>query len=161
MLNHFVLCREYSDYPGISLPLLWLLLQLPAPNPDPIGIPDAILVRPTVVIVFDSVEDTMTIVTPVRPSKTVPARTAYARAVDRLTAVIDQLDRPLDKDTAIDGDASQHVAPVSNTTPEEFRRMVLKGKEYIAAGDIFQVVLAQRFEKTLPRSNASIPEVRD
>src|ERR1700689_4532994 len=40
--------------------------SLPAPGADPIGIPDAILVRPTVVIVFDSVEDTIPIVTPIR-----------------------------------------------------------------------------------------------
>src|SRR5262250_2845143 len=57
-----------------------LIEDLPSPNPDPIGIPDAIMVRPTVIIVFDSVEDTMTIVTPVRPAASVPARAAYARA---------------------------------------------------------------------------------
>jgi len=123
-----------------------LMEELPTPNADPIGIPDAIMVRPTIVIVFDSVEDTMTIVTPVRPTKTVSARAAYARAVERLSAVVDQLDRPLDKEAAIDGDGSLHVIPTSNTSPDEFRRMVLKGKEYIAAGDVFQVVLAQRFE---------------
>ena len=38
------------------------------------------------------------------------------------------------------------MTPRSNTTPEEFKRMVLRAKEYIAAGDIFQVVLSQRFE---------------
>ncbi len=38
------------------------------------------------------------------------------------------------------------VAPRSNTTPAEFKAMVLRAKEYIAAGDIFQVVLSQRFE---------------
>ena len=38
------------------------------------------------------------------------------------------------------------MPPVSNTTPAEYATMVAKAKEYIAAGDAFQIVLAQRFE---------------
>ncbi len=126
--------------------------ELPQPRPDPIGIPDAILVRPTIVIVFDAVKDTITIVTPVRPSHAMTAQSALARAAERLTAVVDALDHPLVTDAAALLEGSLAVAPVSNTTPEEFRRIVLRGKEYIAAGDVFQVVLAQRFEApfTLP-----------
>ena len=69
---------------------------MPAPNPDPIGIPDAILVRPTIVVVFDAVKDTITVVTPVRPEKGVSAKTALARASERLAAIVDALDKPLD-----------------------------------------------------------------
>ncbi len=123
-----------------------LMEDLPAAGPDPIGIPDAILVRPTLVIAFDAVEDTITVVTPVRPQPGVAAKAALARATERLAAVVDALDRPLDK-AAADVDAGPlDVAVRSNTTPEEFRAMVLRAKEYIAAGDIFQVVLSQRFE---------------
>ena len=57
--------------------------ELPAPNPDPIGIPDAILVRPTVVIIFDAVKNTITVVTPVRAVQSVSAEIAYARAIVR------------------------------------------------------------------------------
>jgi anthranilate synthase component 1 len=126
--------------------------ELPAPNPDPIGIPDAILVRPTVVIIFDAVKNTITVVTPVRPVQSVSAEIAYARAIERLTAVVDDLERPLGQEAAAAIDGPLDTAAVSNTTPEEFQRMVLRGKEYIAAGDVFQVVLAQRFELpfTLP-----------
>ena len=113
---------------------------------DPIGIPDAILIRPTLVIVFDAVEDTITVVTPVRPQPGVTAKTALARAVERLSAVVDALDRPLDKAAAEIDAGPLDVAPQSNTTPQDFRRIVLRAKEYIAAGDIFQVVLSQRFE---------------
>src|SRR5882672_733822 len=77
-----------------------LMEELAPPNPDPIGIPDAILVRPTVVIIFDSVLDTLTLVTPVRPTKEITAEAALARAVDRLTAVVDALERPLAKEPA-------------------------------------------------------------
>src|SRR5947199_8026731 len=75
-----------------------LMEELPPSTPDPIGIPDAILIRPGLVVVFDTVEDTLTIVAPVRPESGIPAKLALSRAVDRLSAVIDDLDRPLDKE---------------------------------------------------------------
>src|SRR3984957_16354853 len=129
-----------------------LMEELRPANPDPIGIPDAILVRPTVVIIFDSVLDTLTVVTPVRPAAGVTAERALARAVERLTAVVDALDKPLAKEPAPDLAAALDVAATSTTTPQEYRAMVAQAKEYIAAGDVFQVVLAQRFEApfTLP-----------
>jgi anthranilate synthase component I len=123
-----------------------LMEELPAPNPDPIGISDAILIRPTIVVVFDAVKDTITVVTPVRPEKGVPAKTALARAGERLAAIVEALDQPLDH-AAANGQAGTIAAlPGSNTTPAEYERMVLAAKEYIAAGDVFQVVLSQRFE---------------
>jgi anthranilate synthase component 1 len=126
--------------------------ELAPPNPDPIGIPDAVLVRPTIIVVFDAVKDSITIVTPVRPEKNVDAKTALARAVERLARVVESLDRPLDKSLS-EHDAGPIEAPAkSNTPPDEFKVMVRKAKEYIAAGDAFQIVLAQRFEApfTLP-----------
>jgi anthranilate synthase component 1 len=120
--------------------------SLSAPGPDPIGIPDAILVRPTIVIAFDAVEDTITIVTPVRPQAGINAQAAHVRAVERLSAIIDALDRPLDKSAVESHAGPLAVTPRSNTSPDEFKRMVLRAKEYIVAGDIFQVVLSQRFE---------------
>jgi anthranilate synthase component 1 len=123
-----------------------LMEELPAPNPDPIGIPDAVLMRPTLVIVFDAVKDTMTVVTPVRPEAGVTAQAALSRAVERLSSVVDALDRPLDKEAGNGETGPLNVAASSNTSPDEFGAMVLRAKEYIAAGDIFQVVLAQRFE---------------
>ena len=126
--------------------------ELSAPNPDPIGIPDAVLVRPTIIVVFDAVKNSITIVTPVRPEKTVDAKAALARAIERLGRVVESLDRPLDKSLS-ERDTGPIDAPArSNTTPNEFKAMVRKAKEYIAAGDAFQIVLAQRFEApfTLP-----------
>jgi anthranilate synthase component I len=127
-----------------------LMEELPEANPDPIGIPDAIMIRPTVVIVFDAVTDAITVVTPVRPEPGVTAKAALARAAERLSAIVDALDRPLDKEAANGIAGPLAVAPTSNTAREEFAAMVLRAKEYIAAGDIFQVVLAQRFEAPFP-----------
>src|SRR6516164_5037496 len=139
-------------YGYLGYDMIRLMEELAPPNPDPIGIPDAILVRPTVVIIFDSVLDTITLVTPVRPTAGVAADAALARAVDRLDAVIDALDRPLAKEPAGAAVAALQITPASNTTPAEFRAMVARAKEYIAAGDVFQVVLAQRFEAPFARS---------
>ena len=130
--------------------------ELPQPNPDPIGIPDAVLVRPTIVVVFDAVKDSITVVTPVRPERGVDAKTALARATERLAAVVDALDRPLDKSLAEYDDGPLEVPPKSNTTPAEYKGMVLKAKEYIAAGDAFQIVLAQRFEAPFTLSPFSL-----
>jgi anthranilate synthase component I len=127
-----------------------LMEDLPQPGPDPIGIPDAILVRPTLVIAFDAVEDTITVVTPVRAHSGTTAKIALSRAIERLSAVVDALDKPLDKSASefqkVDLSGPLHVESRSNTSPDEFKDMVLRAKDYIAAGDIFQVVLSQRFE---------------
>jgi len=129
-----------------------LMEHLPPPNPDPVGIPDAVLVRPTIVAVFDAVKDSITVVTPVRPEKGVDARAALNRAVERLNRVVESLDRPLDKSLSEFDAGPLDVPPKSNTTPAEYRAMVAKAKDYIAAGDAFQIVVAQRFEApfTLP-----------
>src|SRR5258707_1079885 len=113
----------------LSYDMVRLMEELPSPNPDPIGIPDAVLVRPTVVIIFDSVLDTLALVTPVRPTKGVTAEAALARAVDRLTAVVDALDRPLAKEPAGAAAAGLKIAPASNTSAAEVLAMVARGKE--------------------------------
>ncbi|HEY6258289.1 MAG TPA: anthranilate synthase component I [Xanthobacteraceae bacterium] len=123
-----------------------LMEELPSPNPDPIGIADAILLRPTIVLVFDATADTITVVTPVRPEKGVSAKAALARAGERLSAIVDALDRPLDHAAANGHAGPLAVLPRSNTSPAAYEKMVRAAKEYIAAGDVFQVVLAQRFE---------------
>jgi anthranilate synthase component 1 len=130
--------------------------RLPDVNPDPLGAPDAILIRPTIVVVFDSVKDQITIVTPVRPEREVSAKTALARATERLTAIIDKLDAPLPKSMREQHDGSIAANAHSNTTPAEYASMVARAKEYIAAGDIFQVVLSQRFETPFDLSPFSL-----
>jgi anthranilate synthase component 1 len=120
--------------------------ELSQPNPDPIGIPEAILIRPLLVIVFDAVQDSITIVTPVRPKPDVSADVALAQAVERLTRVVDALDQPLQKSAAAHDAGPLLAAPTSNTSVAEYKSMVAAAKEYIAAGDVFQVVLSQRFQ---------------
>jgi anthranilate synthase component 1 len=129
-----------------------LIEHLPRVPPDSIGVPDGVLVRPTLMVVFDNVKDEMIVVTPVRPEPGVDAQAAYAGAVERLRGVVQALDEPLPHTTAMAGVQLALPEPVSNTSPAEYMGMVERAREYIAAGDIFQVVLSQRFSVpfTLP-----------
>jgi anthranilate synthase component I len=119
---------------------------------DKIGAPDAILLRPTVMVVFDSVRDELCVVTPVRPRAGVSARAAHEAALNRLERIAASLEQPLDHREAEADALLQAQKPVSNTPPQRFLEMVDRAKEYIRAGDIFQVVLSQRFTApfTLP-----------
>jgi anthranilate synthase component 1 len=120
--------------------------RLPAPNQDILSVPDAILVRPTMMVVFDAVKDEVSLITPVRPRAGVSAKAAYEAALDRLDAITTALERPLPFEEPTNASAFRFEAPVSNTSPAEYRGMVERAKEYIRAGDVFQVVLSQRFE---------------
>ena len=126
--------------------------RLPEPNPDPLGVPDAILVRPRVMVVVDAVADALTVVTPVRPSRGVAAKAAYEAALERIDRVAAALEGPLPIEARAEAGGLALPSPVSNTDPETYLGMVARAKEYIVAGDIFQVVLSQRFEApfTLP-----------
>jgi anthranilate synthase component 1 len=90
--------------------------EIGAPNPDALGLPDAILVRPRTVLVFDAVKDDIWVVARVQPEAGVSAAQAHARAVERITEVVDALDRPIDKTAYEIGDLSLDVPMVSNTT---------------------------------------------
>jgi anthranilate synthase component 1 len=120
--------------------------RLPRGKPDLLGTPDAIFVRPTVMVVFDSVRDEMVIVTPVRPRPGVTARMAQEAGRDRIESVIACLEQPLPPAPPADAAAEALSQPgVSNTGERRYLAMVERAKDYIRAGDIFQVVLAQRF----------------
>jgi anthranilate synthase component I len=117
--------------------------RLPTAKPDPIGVPDAIMLRPTVIVVFDSVKDEIWVVTPVRPTRSGTAKAAYEAGRERIEAVVACLEGPRVHDE--EGPAAPQTAPKSNTSEARFLEMVERAKEYIRAGDIFQVVLSQRF----------------
>jgi len=121
--------------------------ELPDANPDVFGLPQSIFIRPTIMAVFDAVKDEIIVLTPVWPNGGVTATQAYDLACARLSGILDKLAAPLDYATAnYSGESSSDVAPVSNMSKQAYMDKVERAKEYIAAGDIFQVVLSQRFE---------------
>jgi len=122
-----------------------LMERLAPAKEDKIGAPDAMLLRPTVMVVFDSVKDDVAVVTPVRPKTGVSARAAHEAALARLDGVAATLEGALDHREAAADAALVSPQQESNTPRERFLEMVERAKEYIRAGDIFQVVLSQRF----------------
>jgi anthranilate synthase component 1 len=121
-----------------------LMERLPDANPDPLGLPDAVFMRPTVMAIFDNIEDRVVIVTPVWPAPDLGARAAYDLARERLADVVADFDRGLPHRSDRHGVRSL-PEPVSNVTRARYHEMVETAKAYIRAGDIFQVVPSQRF----------------
>ena len=112
--------------------------------PDPIGLPDAVLMRPTVVAVLDGVRGEVTVVSPVWAGSGLSARAAYARAAERVMDAVRDLDRAPEPARAM-GDPGPLAEPVSNMTRQDYMAAVARAKDYVAAGDIFQVVPSQRW----------------
>ena len=126
-----------------------LMEKLPLPNPDTLGLPDAVLVRPTVVAIFDSVRASIVVATPSFPESDVSSEQAYEAACERLSRVAVDFSRTaLTSDESDAGfDPASLGAPQSNTSHTEYLEIVRRAKEYILAGDIFQVVPSQRFRR--------------
>ncbi len=130
---------------------LGLVEDIPRPAAPGIGLPDLLFVRPTLLLVFDSLGEELFCIAPIWRTGDAgedPGR-AITDAGDRIEAALARLagpepatDRPIAAlpdaalEPQLDGDA--------------YRTMVLKAKDYIAAGDVFQVVLAQRFSCPFP-----------
>ncbi len=124
--------------------------HLPDVNPDPLGLPDAVMIRPSVIAVLDGVKGEVTVVSPAWAGGGLSARAAYAQAAERVMDAVRDLDRGLPGTSRNLGEAAEPGEPVSNFTPEGYRAAVEKAKDYIRAGDIFQVVPSQRWAQDFP-----------
>ncbi len=118
--------------------------RLASKNVEVLGVPEAVMLRPTLFAVFDTVRDELTLAAPVWPQAGVAAADARAVGEARLAAARAALARPM-------GVAAPAVVlpalpePRSNMSRAQFEAMVVRMQEYIAAGDAFQVVPSQRF----------------
>lgn len=129
--------------------------HLPHVNPDPIGTPDAIMVRPTIVAIFDLIAQEVIIATPVYPFDVREAggdaRSAYAQAGERLNCVIHDMSAPPPA-LPVSDQPMPSITPTLGTTQNAFAARVKSAKDYILAGDVFQVVIGQRLSAPLPAS---------
>jgi len=126
--------------------MIRLVEHLPDVNHDPLGLPDAVLARPSVVAVLDGVKGEVTLVAPAWVGTGLSARAAYAQAAERVMDALRDMDRS--PSVARDlGEAAEVGEARSNFTPEGYRAAVLRAKDYIRAGDIFQVVPSQRWSQ--------------
>ena len=128
--------------------MIRLAERLPNVNPDPLDLPDGVMTRPSIVAIFDAIAQEIILVTPVRPDATA-AGEAYAAAQGRLQAVMADLRRPAPP-LAGDGkpEPDAFTSPISR---ERYGEIVEKAKDYIRAGDIFQVVPSHRFRSPYSR----------
>lgn len=117
--------------------------KLPKPAADPAGVPEAMLMRPSVVLIFDGVRQEIILAAPERGGAAETAR--------RLDAVEAMLDAPAPASRPTDV-APEAIAFQSNMDKAQYLENVARAKTYVRAGDIFQVVPSQRFSAPYPRS---------
>lgn len=111
-----------------------------------LGLPDMIFVRPTVILVFDRLADELFLIAPIWPDSGAPIDRLLDAAGERLDNVAARLSHANTPGDRMPGDIlSADIKANAATPPERFAEMVAAAKDYIAAGDIFQVVLSQRF----------------
>ena len=142
-----------EDLPGaaaglfgyLGYDMIRLVEHLPDVNPDPLGLPDAILLRPSVMAVLDGVKGEVILVAPAWVSAGLPAKAAYAQAAERVMDAQRALDRAVPLASRDLGTPEPPAPPVSNFGHGEYLEAVDKAKDYIRAGDIFQVVPSQRW----------------
>ncbi|MDD9715362.1 anthranilate synthase component I [Dinoroseobacter sp. PD6] len=134
--------------------MIRLVEHLPNVNPDPLGLPDAVLVRPSVVAVLDGVKGEVTVVSPVWANGSAgggqSARAAYAQAAERVMDAVRDLERSAMAERRDLGEAAELGEPVSNFAHADYLAAVERAKDYIRAGDIFQVVPSQRWSQAFP-----------
>ncbi len=130
--------------------MIRLVEHLPNVPPDPLGLPDAVMLRPSVVAVLDGVKGEVTVVSPAWVSSGLSARAAYAQAAERVMDAVRDLERAAASSARDLGEAAPIGAMRSNFSKAEYMAAVEKAKDYIRAGDIFQVVPSQRWTQDFP-----------
>ena len=120
-----------------------LVENLPRAPENPLGLPDMLFVRPTVILVFDRLSEELYCIAPVWADVSRDVESALELAAERIDNVQRRMQASVVPENA--GSHAGELALEPQMPPGRYREMVLAAKEYIAAGDIFQVVLAQRF----------------
>jgi anthranilate synthase component 1 len=133
-----------GHFGDLGYDMVRLVVHLPDINADPLGLPDARMLRPSVVVVVDGVKGEETVVSPAWAGSGLTPRAAYAQAAERVMDAVRDLDRTPSEASRDLGDLTPGEA-VSNTTHARYLEMVEQAKDYIRAGDIFQVVPSQRW----------------
>ena len=130
--------------------------HLPNVNPDAIGTPDAIMVRPTIVAIFDQIAQEIIFSTPVDGNGDgTDAAKAYKAACERISRAVSDLNLPA-ANGIIPDLPSQTISPKLGTDEASFSARVKTAKDYVKAGDVFQVVIGQRLEADMPASDFAL-----
>ncbi|NYF32290.1 anthranilate synthase component I [Sphingopyxis sp. JAI108] len=123
-----------------------LVERIPRAGGTGLGLPDMVFVRPTVILVFDRLADELFLIAPIWPDANGAIDRMIEDAQERLETVAARLSSvSAHSDRATTDALPEAIAANPATAPAHFAEMVAVAKDYIAAGDIFQVVLSQRF----------------
>lgn len=128
--------------------------KLPDKNPDPLNLPDLYFYITDTLLIFDHVRNRVMIVSNAHVQGDADA--AYAEAVAKIDALHAKLRQPVVVTEEYVHGAAFDTAIRSNFTRDEFCALVERAKEYIRAGDVFQVVLSQRFERNVYSSPVNL-----
>ncbi|PPR16820.1 MAG: Anthranilate synthase component 1 [Alphaproteobacteria bacterium MarineAlpha9_Bin3] len=125
-----------------------LVEKIPSNNPSTLNLPDGMFVRPKIMIIFDAVEDTMTIITPIylNDSKENDYEKIYKKSCLLVKNIVNLLKQPIENKNLKNKNIKNNETIKSNFTEDEYLKIIKKAKKYIKEGDIFQVVPSQRFE---------------
>ena len=130
-----------------------LIERLDRPPGNPLALPDMLFVRPTLILVFDRLADELFLIAPLWPGDGA-AEGRVADAWERIDAAAAKLSASPTTKTEIHDRGLDILPPSAESTPvlapDRYRDMVARAQDYIRAGDIFQVVLAQRFTAPFP-----------
>lgn len=124
-----------------------LVEKLPRAPQSELDVPDILIVRPTLILVFDGLTDELYCIAPLWSDGSDPMR-AIETAGERIDATLRQLGEASPAPVKDSNLPEMALEPVMD--PADYESMVLRAKDYIEAGDIFQVVLAQRFTCPFP-----------
>jgi anthranilate synthase component 1 len=119
--------------------------ELPETADSVLDIPDAVFLLADTLVVFDHARHRLIILANSLVEDDVEQ--AYVEAIQRIDRISEKLLRPLPAVPQRNWMAKKNGSTVSNKTQEQYESIVRQAKEYIAAGDIFQVVLSQRFSR--------------
>ncbi len=148
-VSKFKKTLQEAPYPTLvgylGYPMIQYMENIKLKNKDNIKIPDAILIRPKIVAVFDNIKDDISLMSVSYPCKTVSAEKAFKDSTSLLSKTIKKLEKSILK-SSINKKNKSKLKFKSNFKKEEFYKVVKKAKNYIKNGDVFQVVTSQRFE---------------
>ena len=122
-----------------------LFERLPSVNEDTICTPDALLLRPSVVAVLDGVKGEVIVVSPAWSDTGLSARAAYNQAAERVMDAVRNLERQPPSASRNLGRMLELEEPKESISHSDYLEIVRRAKEYIRAGDVFQVVPSLRW----------------
>ena len=129
----------------VSYDVIRLLEKLPNINSDKLGTPDIRLIRPTVLIVLDSIKNEIIVASPVWAQKHLNLKEIYKKSVSLINLTVSQVELPRNKIKTKKKISKFLGSPKSNFSKNAYLDVVNKAKNYIKNGDIFQVVPSQRW----------------